>query len=226
MSTTLQSKWFRLLSRKERWGLTWRGWLLLFVTMIGTAATLLLTVHPFLALNSPVKSSVLVVEGWLSTGELHEVADLIQKEKYQMVYTTGGPWDDRQDRTDETNTVAWGAARQLCSYGVPESLIQPTPCLAWQRDRTYSSALALREWLKSHGKTVDALNVATEGAHARRTLLMYEQAFGNTASLGVISISNHFYEPDHWWRYSEGIKTVISEGAAYLYARLLFHPGS
>jgi hypothetical protein len=227
MTPSSQNKWFNLITRRERWGLTWRGWLLVLLAMMGGIASLLLTVHPFLALNQPVKSSVLVVEGWMSTGELHEVADLIQREKYQMVYTTGGPLDDRDDKNDESNTFALGAARQLCTFGIPQALVQPAPCLAWQRDRTYSSAVALREWLRSHGKTVASLNVATEGAHARRTLLMYESAFGgNGTSLGVISINNHFYEPDHWWRYSEGIKTVISEGAAYLYVKLLFHPGS
>jgi len=223
-SRTAGSQWFELVVRKERWGLTWRGWLFLCAAAVSAAASLIFTVHPFLALNHPVKSTVLVVEGWLSTGELHEVANLIQKENYQMIYTTGGPWDDRNEKGDASNTVAWSAARQLCSFGVPETRVQAAPCLAWQHDRTYSSAIALREWLKSHGTKVDAMNVATEGTHARRTLLMYEVAFGDSMSLGVISIGNHFYEPDHWWRYSEGIKTVISESAAYLYAKLLFRP--
>ena len=30
--------------------------------------------------------------------------------------------------------------------------------------------------------------------------------------------------PTIGWRYSEGIKEVISEGSAYMYARVFFHP--
>jgi hypothetical protein len=32
------------------------------------------------------------------------------------------------------------------------------------------------------------------------------------------------FDPDHWWKTSAGVRGVIGEGLAYLYARLLFHP--
>ena len=40
--------------------------------------------------------------------------------------------------------------------------------------------------------------------------------------VGIISVPNPDYDAKHWWRYSEGVKDVISEGAAYLYAKFLF----
>ena len=43
------------------------------------------------------------------------------------------------------------------------------------RDRIYSSALALREWLREHKTQVRSFNVVTEDAHARRSRLLFEQ---------------------------------------------------
>jgi len=43
--------------------------------------------------------------------------------------------------------------------------------------------------------------------------------------IGILSGRNREYDPQHWWRSSEGVKEVLSEGAAYLYARFLFCPG-
>jgi hypothetical protein len=28
----------------------------------------------------------------------------------------------------------------------------------------------------------------------------------------------------HWWRYSQGVKDVVTEGIAYLYGRFFFYP--
>jgi hypothetical protein len=165
---------------------------------------------------------VLLVEGWLSGSEMRDASNLIRAGKYEVIYTTGGPCDDEGDKIDASNTFAWEAAKRLHILGIPEAQIQPAPCLVWQHDRTYSSAVALREWLKSQGRDVTAINVATEGTHARRTQIMFQLAFGDSVAVGVIPIKNHFYDPDHWWRYSEGVKAVISEGAGYLYTKLLF----
>jgi hypothetical protein len=40
----------------------------------------------------------------------------------------------------------------------------------------------------------------------------------------VIAVEDREYDPARWWRYSEGVKEVISEGAGYLYARFFFYP--
>ena len=42
--------------------------------------------------------------------------------------------------------------------------------------------------------------------------------------VGIIAVPNPDYDSKHWWRYSEGVKDVISEGAAYVYARFFFWP--
>ena len=65
-----------------------------------------------------------------------------------------------------------------------------------------------------------ALNVATVGAHARRSKLLFEKAFGPTTRVGVVALEDPEYDPMHWWRTSEGVREVLGESIAYVYARL------
>ena len=90
------------------------------------------------------------------------------------------------------------------------------------RDRTYGSAVALRDWLHAHQITLTHLNVLTEGAHARRTWMLYQKAFGKTVTVGIISVPSPDFAPGDWWRNSEGVREVIDESIAYLYARFIF----
>jgi hypothetical protein len=53
---------------------------------------------------------------------------------------------------------------------------------------------------------------------------MYEEAFGNIVKVGIIAIPNPDYDAKHWWHSSEGVRDVLSEGIAYIYAKFLFWP--
>jgi hypothetical protein len=73
--------------------------------------------------------------------------------------------------------------------------------------------------------SVRGINVLTEEAHARRTRLLFQKAFGDEVKVGIISVPSPDYDSKHWWRYSEGVREVIGEGIAYIYARFLFSKG-
>jgi uncharacterized SAM-binding protein YcdF (DUF218 family) len=92
------------------------------------------------------------------------------------------------------------------------------------RDRTYRSAVALRDWFREHNMAVHSINIVTEDAHGRRSRLLFEKAFGTGVKVGIISVPSPDYDATHWWRYSEGVREVIGEGIAYIYARFFFHP--
>jgi hypothetical protein len=98
------------------------------------------------------------------------------------------------------------------------------PSRVFARERTYSSAVALRDWFRDHNLAIHSFNVLTEGSHARRTSLLYQKAFGKNVAVGVIAISNPDYDPKDWWRYSYGVREVIGESIAYIYAQFFFHP--
>jgi hypothetical protein len=92
------------------------------------------------------------------------------------------------------------------------------------RDRTYYSAVALRDWFHKHNMNVQSFNIVAESTHARRTWLLFQEAFGDEVKVGVIAIQNPDYDPKLWWRSSDGFRDVIGEGIAYFYAKFLFHP--
>ena len=98
------------------------------------------------------------------------------------------------------------------------------PSRIMDRDRTYGSAVALRNWFRDHNMAVSGIDVVTEDVHARRTRLLFEKALGKNVVVGIIAVPNPDYDWRRWWSYSEGVKGVGSEALAYAYARLFFYP--
>jgi hypothetical protein len=197
------------------------------IALLLTAAFLaigLWKVHPFLALNRPARAEDLVVEGWIPEYALRQCVDEFQSHPYRRVFTTGGPVNGLGSPAADDDTYAYVAASRLRKLGLEPPVVQMVPAKATGRDRTYTSAVALRTWLTERGISPHSINVVTLGAHARRTRLLYEKAFGDQMTVGVISVQDREYNPERWWRYSEGVREVVSESAAYLYARFIFHP--
>ena len=58
----LSQKRWGILIPKERWGLSWRGWLLVTSAGLAAAYFTFLNIHPFLAVTNRVNTNVLVVE--------------------------------------------------------------------------------------------------------------------------------------------------------------------
>jgi uncharacterized SAM-binding protein YcdF (DUF218 family) len=217
-------KLWGILRRKERWSLSWRGWLL--VTSLGLMAAYFafLNIYPFLAVTRRVNTHVLVVEGSMPRYCIRRGAEEFKNGSYERIFTTGGPVNGDGGYTNDYNTSASVGAEMLKKFGVPDDLVQMVPSHVIARERTYSSAVALRDWFREHNSPVHSINVLTEDAHARRTRLLYQKAFGKNVAVGVIAVSNPDYNPRDWWRYSDGVREVIGETIAYIYARFFFYP--
>jgi uncharacterized SAM-binding protein YcdF (DUF218 family) len=210
--------------RKERWGLSWRGRLIVFAGVLLAFYVLLLRVYPFLAVTHRVDTNVLVVEGWVHEYAIRAAVEEFRSHPYQRVFTTGGPVEGSGGYINDYQTAASVGADLLRRNGLPNESVQMVPSRIMDRDRTYASAVALRNWFREHTMPVPGINVVTEDLHARRTRLLFRKAFGNAVVVGIISVPNPDYDSRHWWRYSAGVKDVVSEVASYLYARLLFYP--
>jgi len=110
----------------------------------------------------------------------------------------------------------------LEKMGMDRSTMQPVPTGTVLKDRTYASAVTLREWLHNQKLSVQGINVLAAGLHARRTHLLFQEAFGPSVPVGIIAYIPKGADTAHWWRYSEDVRGVIGEGVAYVYARFLF----
>jgi uncharacterized SAM-binding protein YcdF (DUF218 family) len=213
-----------LLLRRERWSFSWRGWIILALLVVGTGTALVLRVQPFFALTARVDAPVVAVEGWVHEYAIRSAAGEFVGGRCRQFYTTGGPVSGLGRYVNDYQTVASVAAGRLRAVGVPAERIQMVPCRAVTRDRTYSAAVALRDWLAENRQSITAINVLTEDVHARRTRLLFQKAFGDRVKVGVISVPNPDYDAGHWWRYSEGVREIIGECIAYSYAKFFFHP--
>jgi hypothetical protein len=212
-----------LFRRKEVWTLSLRGWFLLFVLAVTLFGAVFFRCQPFLAMTDRLDAPVLVVEGWLPDYALLDGWKEFQAGHGRLLLVTGVRGRNGTGMDLNDTYAGWGAERLQKMVGQHKE-IAAVPAFEVQRDRTYAGAVALRNWLQSNHETVQALNVVTLSAHARRSRLLYQKALGPHIAVGVIAVANQDYDARRWWKNSEGLKEVFSEGVAYLYVRLFFHP--
>jgi uncharacterized SAM-binding protein YcdF (DUF218 family) len=213
-----------IFTRKKRWGLSLRGWLLIITGIVFMLALMLRNIYPFLAITQRADTDTLVVEGWITEYAIRAAAVEFTTGSYRQVFTTGGPVRGAGGYTNDYNTSASVGADLLKKAGIPSGLVMMVPSHVNDRDRTYSSAVALRHWFREHRAVGRNINVVTEDVHARRTRLLFQEALGPTSKVGIIAVPNPDYDWKQWWRYSEGIEGVLSQGIAYIYAKCFFHP--
>jgi hypothetical protein len=202
---------------------TWRGCVVLFLVLLAVGTVFLKTIHPFLAMNQPLDGGVLAVEGWLGDNSLKVAADKIKEGVYQRIYVTGGPLEQGAPLSRYQTYAQLGRAT-LEKLGVGTNVMQAVPSIWVRQDRTYASAKALRRSFEEDGLHPQRLTILTDGAHARRSRLIFKKALGTEVTVGVISVPPISYDPARWWRSSAGFRTVTDEMIAYVYARLFFHP--
>ena len=204
------------------------GWLLL-LAVVAIAATLLGRALPdLLTVDEPARGSdgrgaqTLVVEGWLEARDLDQALPAIRSGRYQRVLTTGGPiesWDDRS----AWNSYAERAAEHLMRRGTDGLAVTAVAAPPTDQDRTYRSALTVREWTRAAGVGAGAIDVFTAGIHARRSRAIYRLAFGPAIDVGVIPAANRD-DVRRWWTNSRGAKAVLGEALSLAWTTCCFWP--
>jgi hypothetical protein len=214
----------RLLRRRTFWVPTIWGWLVMLAAGAGASLAAAFGVHGFLATNDPVHARLLVVEGWLAPAALEQALDAFKTGGYERIATTGGPIDNAPEFCPY-GTWAQRAAEWFKQRGVPESALATVDAPASRQDRTFLSAVMVREWAKEAAPGLAALDVFSSGAHARRTRLLYRMAFGPDVAVGILAARPDNYDPDHWWASSIGAESVLGETLKLAWSKCFFWPG-
>jgi hypothetical protein len=214
-----------LFQRRECVVPTWRG-LLLFLGVSALALILFVrNVYPFLAVNKPSPGGVLVIEGWATDYSMAQAIEEFHAHPYDAFLVTGGPIDKGAPFTQFKTYAEFGEAT-IEKMGVSPNLVHAVPAPEVERDRTYASAQALKEWMQAHHLSTKNVNVLTMGWHARRSRLLFERAFGPETTIGITALDIPDPNRKPWWKTSVGVRGVISEVMAYIYARFLFNPNA
>ncbi len=181
------------------------------------------SIYPFLALNRPRGGELLVVEGWIPDYSLSDLRAEFAKGKYGLLLVTGNPILKGEPLAEYKNYADLTRAI-LLKNGWPEDKVVAVPSSEALRDRTYAAARALKEWISQSTISVRSFTIYSRGAHARRTWMLFQMALKGQAEVGVIASRDLRYDEKRWWKTSEGVRDILDEMIAYLYARLLFRP--
>lgn len=204
--------------RTELWTLTWQGWIVAAIALGLGFMVSIRWIYPFLAVSRPIPTvDVAVVEGWIPDDVLKTlVADL---QHYPVVITTGHPVHYGRYLTgyDSFSEVA---ADSLMLFGLPSDAVTPIPSTWVKRNRTFSSAIAVRDWLLQTHPDIQAVNLYSMGPHARRSWLIFRRVL-HPIQVGIHTAAPPDYEPQQWWQSSSGTRTVLAEAISYLYASLV-----
>jgi hypothetical protein len=202
--------------------LTAQAWIVVavFLMLIGVIVSFLFTRHiySFLAINAPIASGILVVEGWMPDYAIEAVASQFNQGCYQRIVTLGFPLQHGYFLSDY-KTFANLAAATLIALGISADRLIPISLPHTQQDRTLVSAIALRDWLLTQNLEHQSIDLVTLGPHARRSWLTFKAVLSPAIQVGIIAVRPLDYQPERWWQFSAGARTVISEAIGYLYAR-------
>ena len=207
----------KLIHKKEVWLPTVPGLLVLLPVLIVLASVFLSELHPFLKQNKPLgNASVMILEGWLSDLELQDALELADSDT--RFVTSGGPVSYGALLLKEKNYAELTASR-LVQLGIPRERILAAPAPETLRDRTYVSALAVRDAMTEAGWIGTPANLVSVGVHSRRSGLMYRLAFEKDVPLGTIALESRRCDQKHWWRSSEAFKAVVTECISWMYVQ-------
>lgn len=212
-----RSKWFRPVTLWiPRWPLTLA--LLLAITTLTLLP--LKYLHHFLSLTQPVNANVLVIEGWSPDYAMSSAITEFNRGKYDLLIASGGPLDQGSLITGAA-TYAELAYKSLLELGMNSNALASAPAPNVLRNRTFVSATSVQNLLTQSHIHPAGINVISVGPHARRSYVVYHKVLGPTCPVGIISLPPQSYDPECWWKSSDGIKTTISETAGWLYEACL-----
>jgi hypothetical protein len=211
------------INRKERWGLSIYGWGLIAVLIL---LTLYLGIRNLYSVLSPVQreqTEILVLEGFISDYILQDAIKEFKNNHYTLLIATGTPLEYGNLLAPYGNT-AMVAGMSLVKMGFDSTKLIIIGTDEIRNDRTYNSAIKLKNWIKSHRPDIKAVNLMTMGVHGGRSRLLFQAALGDSIRVGIISVPNFYYGPQSWWKSSKGFRETVNEAIGYFYVRYFFRP--
>ncbi|MEI7663130.1 MAG: YdcF family protein [Bacteroidota bacterium] len=212
-----------LVSRRVRWGLSVYGWLFLVLLL---SLMLISAFKNLFSTLSPVhreQTGILVLEGWVSDYLFKDAIAEFDRNHYSLLITTGTPLENGDLLAPYHNT-AIVAGMSLLKLGFDSTKLIMVATDEYRNERTYNSAVRLKQWLRANRPDIKAVNLMTMSVHGARSRLLFQVALGDSVRVGIISAPNIYYGPDSWWKTSKGFRETLNEAIGYFYVRFFFRP--
>ncbi len=205
----------KLIYKKECYKLSWFSLLLLFLAFFLLFWITRNSLYDFLSPIQPIATKTLVIEGWLDDFAIEEAYILFLKNDYDYLITTGGPLEIGYLATHFI-TSAELAKATLIELGMDSTKIICVPRTHVLENRTFHSALALKDWIENNNSKIESFNLVSLGAHSKRSKLLFEKALPDK-EIGIIALRDQRFDPEKWWKSGKGARTVITETIGYFY---------
>lgn len=119
-------------------------------------------------------------------------------------------YKDRTIRSLNNYDSNAGLARsRLISMGIDSSKIIATAGERVIINRTLTSALAFRDWIKKTNINVNGINIISLGAHTRRTWMIYNKILDKKYQIGIISIPDYNYNHSRLYKLIKTIRETL-----------------
>jgi len=128
--------------------------------------------------------------------------------------------DNRNRIINNMNSNSELTAKRLLSMGVDSSKVIAIPGRKVMINRTLTSALAVRDWLKGSSIDVRGINIVSYGSHSRRTWMTFDRVLDKPVDVGVIALPDKRYTGPDGVAYMKTLRETI----AYLYYSLILVP--
>jgi uncharacterized SAM-binding protein YcdF (DUF218 family) len=192
ITLTLMRKNLFIISKRERWGLTWAGRILLLAILILSVFILGKTAVPFLSHQDTILSKVLIIEGYVEDYAYPEIIRKIEAMDPEIIITTGTSFN-QGFYISGIPSSAYLIAHSLFVLGVDSNLIHIVPV---QPDvlvnRTYNSALVSKKYLMANFPEVKSVNVISTSVHSRRSLYLFRKLLSLTLKWEILSLIQWF----------------------------------
>ena len=202
---------------------TLAGWLVILASLILIVGLLFRNMALILTVNEPVGAEFLVVEAWMGKEELDQGMEYFKANNYSNLVLVGGPISNDFHGIDVN--YAERAATYLMKQGLSREATGIVRSPYSSQNRTFLNAVMVREWFKQQGISITLLDIFSRSVHSRRSRSLYQQAFGDQVTIGIIAAEPINFDPAYWWRTSDSGKGVAVEFANWILSKCCFNPG-
>lgn len=216
----MRFKWIR---RRECWTLTWPARMIILIVALAALRGSAPYMYLWLACGERMPStapSAVVIEGWINDAVLEETRPWLISHPDVTVYCTGGPVEYGSPLLSFASYAEVTRLRVIAA-GVDTGRVHAVASDYVARDRTWASALAVREVLKNSKQDGPVtLWLVSQGTHSRRSRLLFDRALRGYATVDIWGLKPDRYGRNDWWTLSEGFKAVTGEMTALPYTWL------
>ena len=214
----------RLVKKRQRWSLTFYGWLLLLVFLIALFVLFLKNIIGFLSFEETIEAKVLVAEGYVPDYSFHKMIEIFDEGNYELIVASGTSFDQGY-YLSEIKTSADLIARSLIFLGFDSTKLAVVPIPnRIHKNRTYTSALVTKEYLQKNHPEIKKVNIMSLGPHSRRSNYLFEMAYEPEIEVGNIVVPHAAVDKYNWYKSSRGFRTVLDELIGFFYVKFFFWP--